>query len=163
MIAIHCHDEVNIMSNAPRLPFHTLQPDAVKSLMGLNNALEKSTLGKKLIDLVYLRVSQINGCAYCNDMHWRDLVSLGEDPRRLNSVLVWRESEFFSERERAALEWTEKMTTLPGGQHPSDADFDALGNQFSDQEIVALTFTIAAINAWNRIGVAFHPSIPALR
>jgi len=146
--------------SAPRLPFFSLQPEAYKALVALNAAVEKSSLGKKLIDLIYLRVSQINSCSYCVDMHFRDLLTLGEDPRKLNSLVTWREAPFFDERERAALELAEQATRINQGCHIDDAQFDALGRHFTDQEIVALTFTIASINAWNRIGHTMRPPIP---
>jgi alkylhydroperoxidase family enzyme len=94
-------------------------------------------------------------------MHWSDLVKHGEDPRRLNSLITWREVDFFDERERAALHLTERLTRLQD-EHLSDAEFDALGAHFSDKEIVALVFSIACINAWNRMGVSMRPPLPKL-
>ncbi len=146
-------------STTARLPFHSLAAPAVAALSSLNTAVSASGLEPVLIDLVYLRVSQLNGCAYCVDMHWRDLLKVGDDAQRLNSLSTWRETAFFTPREEAALNWAERLTTLPNHNppaHPCDADFDALRPHFNDAEIVNLSFTIAAINAWNRIGVGMH-------
>ena len=147
--------------SAPRIPYYSLMPDSFNGLLAMSAGLEKSTLGKKLIGLIFLRVSQVNRCAFCNDLHWRELLELGEDVRRLNSLLTWREVPFFTDKERAALDWAEQLTSLHG-EHPGDAEFEALGEYFSDQEIAALTFAIACINAWNRLGVALCPPLPPL-
>ncbi len=141
-----------------RLPYFSLAPRAMSAMKDLNSALAESTLGKPLIELVNLRVSQINGCAYCVDMHWSDLLASGDDAQRLNSVVTWREVTFFTERERAALAWAESLTNLHSS-HASDADFELLRPHFSDAEIADLSFAIAAMNAWNRLAIGFRQPV----
>ena len=116
-------------------------------------------LGHRLVDLVLLRVSQINGCAYCIDMHWRDLIKMDVDPRHANAVAGWREAPFFDERERAALEWAELVAGLPHTD-PSDEAFARLRTQFTDEEIAELGFVIATITAWNLLNVSFRNPVP---
>ena len=110
----------------------------------------------KVGELVQTRVSQINGCAFCLDMHVRDLRKLGETWQRINSLSTWREVGFYSERERTALAWAERLTCLAGGHGDQDAAFEALKGQFSEQEIVELTWAVANINAWNRMAVGMR-------
>ncbi len=143
---------------AARLPYANLAPQAVASLAGVHQAVNQSTLEPVLVDLVYLRVSQLNGCAFCVDMHWRDLLRLGDDPQRLNNLCTWREVSFFSPREQAAMAWAESLTLLHKS-HDSDADFDALRPHFNDSEIAHLNLAIASINAWNRIGVGMRMQV----
>ena len=107
------------------------------------------------MNLVKLRASQINGCAYCVDSHSADARKAGETERRLYAVAAWRETPFFSQRERAALAWTESLTRLPD-THAPDADYEAVRAQFSAAELVDLTLVIGAINIWNRLGVGFR-------
>ncbi|HLV29371.1 MAG TPA: carboxymuconolactone decarboxylase family protein [Burkholderiaceae bacterium] len=147
------------MSHAVRVPYFNLAPTAFRSLLQLSESVHNGALGRRLTDLIFLRVSQINGCAYCIDMHWRDLVAHGADPRELNTLAGWRESPFFSERERAALHWAELITAIPNSD-ASDEEFAALRQHFSDKEIAELGFTIAAINAWNLLNVGFRNPIP---
>ena len=146
-------------AHAPRLPYFQLAPKAFQALLTLSGAIRRDTLGARLVDLVFLRVSQINGCAFCIDMHWRDLMKLDADPRHLNAVAGWREAPFFSERERAALRWAEIITATPNSD-ASDAEFAALREHFSDAEIADLGFAIAAINAWNLLNVGFRNPVP---
>lgn len=148
--------------SSPRLPFSTLNAKAYKAMLDVNGALAASTLGKPLIELVFQRVSLMNGCAFCVDMHWHDLLKGGEDPQRLNSLSTWRETDFFSEREQAALAWAESVTDLHR-THIGDEDFAALRPHFSDAEIVDLTFAITTINAWNRLAIAFRNPVPRRR
>src|SRR3954470_10071044 len=101
------------MTHTARLPYFQLAPKAFQGLLNLSGALRRDLLGSRLVDLVFLRVSQINGCAYCIDMHWRDLIKHDADPRHLNAVAGWREAPFFDERERAALRWAEIVTATP--------------------------------------------------
>ncbi len=147
------------MTLTARLPYHELAPKAFQGLLALSNALRRDLLGHRLVDLVLLRVSQINGCAYCIDMHWRDLVKMEVDPRHLNAVAGWREAPFFSDRERAALRWAEIVTATPHSD-ASDEEFARLKPHFSDEEIANLGFTIAAINAWNLLNVSFRMPLP---
>jgi uncharacterized peroxidase-related enzyme len=136
----------------------TLSPKVQKALGQASVALEESTLGKKLINLVFQRVSQINGCAYCVDMHARDLLAMGEDLQRLNSLVAWRESPFFSERERAAFQWADGITNI-SETHAPEADFEPLRQHFDEKEIVELTYAIAVMNAWNRVAISLHEPV----
>jgi AhpD family alkylhydroperoxidase len=111
------------------------------------------TLDAALLHLVRLRASQLNGCAYCLDMHWKDLRAIGENEQRLYSLDAWRECPYYSERERAALEWTEAVTHIADG-HAPDAVYERVRTQFSDRELADLTLAIAQINAWNRLSIA---------
>ncbi|MCW7540254.1 carboxymuconolactone decarboxylase family protein [Aquabacterium sp. A7-Y] len=151
------------MTSAARLDHPTLAPKAYQALVALHAALEGGSLGTRLLDLVYLRVSQLNGCAFCIDMHWRDLIAHDEDPRRLNALPGWREAPFFTARERAALQWAERLTGLVGRDPhaPEDAEFAELRQHFSEVEAAELCYAIAAINAWNRLGVGLRPPISA--
>lgn len=137
-----------------RLNHAEVAPELMRALSGVNIALSKSTLGRALIDLIYLRVSQLNGCAFCVDMHGHDLLKDGESMRRLNAVAVWREAPYFDQRERVVLAWVEALTQLGNGPVPDDV-YEPLKEYFSDREVVEITYAIAVINAWNRIGVGF--------
>ena len=138
-----------------RLDFYKASPDAMKAMIALEGAIAKLGLEPALLDLIKLRASQINGCAYCVDLHSSDLRKKGETERRLYAVPVWRETPFFSPRERAALAWTEALTLLPQ-THAPDADFAEVRAQFSEREMVDLTVAIGAINTWNRLSVGFR-------
>lgn len=134
-------------------------PEGIKAMMALETSLKIESLDHILIELVKLRASQINGCAFCIHMHATDLRNHGESEMRLYMLTAWRESPFYSERERAALAWTEALTLLPQTGAP-DADYEALKSQFNETEIVHLTLLIGAINLWNRLQVglrAVHP------
>jgi|SRR5471030_76036 len=131
----------------------------VAALMAVENQIEKSTLDIIIKELVRLRASQINGCAFCLDMHVADARKHGESERRLATVSSWRETTFFNERERAALEWTESLT-LVSENHVPDSVWNAVRPHFNDEELVELTLLITAINSWNRFGIAFR-KIPA--
>jgi AhpD family alkylhydroperoxidase len=138
-----------------RLDFYKANPAAVKALLGVEERIGKSALEKSLTELVRLRASQINGCAFCVDMHTTDARKGGETDRRLATVVVWRETPFFTDRERAALEWTEAVT-LVSHDHVPDAVWQAVRPHFSDEELVDLTLLISAINAWNRLAISFR-------
>jgi AhpD family alkylhydroperoxidase len=142
-----------------RLDFYKANPAAIKALIGVEERIGKSALEKSLTELVRLRASQINGCAYCVDMHTTDARKGGETERRLATVVVWRETPFFTDRERAALEWTEALT-LVSHDHVPDAVWEAVRPHFSDEELVDLTLLISAINAWNRFAISFR-KLPA--
>jgi AhpD family alkylhydroperoxidase len=146
-------------AHAARLPYYQLAPKAFQAMLNFSGALRKDLLGARLVDLVLLRVSQINGCGYCIDMHWRDLIRLDVDPRHLNALAGWREAPFFSERERAALRWAELVNATPHSD-ASDEEFARLKAHFTDVEIAELGFTIAVINAWNLLNVSFRNPIP---
>ena len=128
---------------------------AMKAMFGLGRYLEQSGLEQSLLDLVATRASQINGCAYCLDMHTKDARARGESEQRLYLLDVWRESPFYSERERAALLWTEAVTLVADG-HVPDAVYEEVRRSFSDDELVALTMAVATINAFNRLNIALR-------
>lgn len=136
-----------------RLPWTQLAPKTYQAMAAVAATTANSTLGPVLIELILSRVSQINGCAFCVDKHARTLREHGEGWQRLNSLVTWREVPFYSERERAALHWAELMTRLTDHHADRDAAFEALKPHFSEQEIVELNWTIAQINAWNRMAV----------
>ena len=138
-----------------RMNYGKAAPGVMKAMMGLENYLEECGLEPTLLDLVKLRASQINGCAYCVDMHSLDLRAQGESEQRVNTVIVWEETPFFSERERAALLWTEKLTLI-SLDHVPDAVYQQVRQHFTDEELVNLTLAIAAINAWNRFAISFR-------
>lgn len=137
-----------------RLAYWTASPEAVAAMRGVSKYVRECGLDLKLVDLVYLRVSQINGCAYCCDMHASDLRKAGESEQRLDCLAAWREASFFSARERAALAWAESLTHIAETRAPDDI-YQAARAEFSDKELADLTFTIALMNGWNRIAVGF--------
>jgi AhpD family alkylhydroperoxidase len=124
-------------------------------MYGLGAYLAKSPLGQPLLDLIYFRVSQINGCAYCLDMHSKDLRAKGETEQRLYTLDAWRETPFFSERERAALAWAEAVTKITEGRVPDEV-FEEARKQFSEEELIDLTLAITTINSYNRFNIAFR-------
>jgi len=130
-------------------------PGLHKGMLGLETYLSGSGLPTELLDLVRLRASQINGCAYCIDMHSKDLRAHGETEQRLYLLDAWRESPFYTDRERAALAWTEAVTRVTEG-HVPDEVYDQVRSQFSQDEIANLTLAVVAINSWNRLNIAFR-------
>ena len=128
-------------------------PGAYKAMAGIEVYLRHSRLEERLIDLVKLRASQINGCAYCIDMHWKDLRALGETEQRLYGLDAWRESPYYTDRERAALAWTEAVTLITEG-HVTDADYESVRPHFTNEELANLTLAVATINAWNRLAIS---------
>jgi AhpD family alkylhydroperoxidase len=145
--------------NESRLPWTQISPKAYQAMAGVNDTIAKSSLGPALMELVQTRVSQLNGCAFCLDMHARDLRNQGETWQRINSLPTWRETQLYSQRERAALNWAETLTRLVEFHGSRDTDFETLKSQFSDQEIVELSWTIAQINAWNRMAIGMKMPI----
>lgn len=141
---------------AVRLALDELVPHINKAMNALEKASRKVSLEASLIELVRLRASQLNGCAYCVDMHSRDAREGGESEQRLYAVPVWRETPFFTARERAALELTEAVTRLTDGE-VADAVFERAAAQFGEVELAELIWTIAVINAWNRLGATARP------
>ena len=117
-----------------------------------------SHLDKRLFELVKIRASQINGCAYCLDMHTKDARAAGESEQRIYALSAWRETPFFNDRERAALEWTEAVT-LVGETHVPDELYARVSTQFTEDELVALTFGVVVINSWNRLAISFRPVV----
>lgn len=140
-----------------RLDFYRASPDAMKALIALEMAASKLGLDPVLLDLVKLRASQINGCAFCVDLHATDLRKKGDGERRVFGASVWRETPFFTDRERSALAWTEALTLLPQ-THAPDADYEDLSRHFSERERVDLTLAIGIVNVWNRLAVGFRKS-----
>jgi AhpD family alkylhydroperoxidase len=139
----------------PRLNWPELEPNAYKTLAGLEKYVHESGLDKRLFTLIKLRASQINHCAYCIDMHWKDLRAEGETEQRLYGLNAWQESPYYTDRERAALEWTEAVTLLTDGFVP-DGVYDRTRAHFTDKELVQLTLGVIAINSWNRVCVPFR-------
>lgn len=148
------------MNTTARLNWFKLVPKSFEAILSVNTSIASSTLGQVLIDCVYARVSQINGCAYCLDMHVRDLRKQGEEWQRINSLSTWREVSFFNERERAALAWAESLTRLADSHDEREAEFAALKAHFSDVEIAELSVAIAQINGWNRLNVGMRVPVP---
>jgi AhpD family alkylhydroperoxidase len=139
-----------------RFSYGKAYPDAFKAMLALSQAVEKTGLSPQLIDLVNYRVSQLNGCAYCLDMHSKDLRARGETEQRLYMMSAWRElPHLYSSRERAALAWAEAVTLLKDQEVP-DAIYDAACQELSEAELAQLTLAIVAINGWNRFNVAFQ-------
>jgi AhpD family alkylhydroperoxidase len=135
-----------------RFNYAKLSSSGYQAMLGLEKYIDQCGLESVLLDLVRLRVSQINGCAYCIDMHWKDLRAAGENEQRLYSLDAWRECPYYTDRERSALAWAEALTLITQG-HASDAAYEEAGAYLSEKEISDLTFAIAAINAWNRIAI----------
>ena len=138
-----------------RLEFLKVSPRAVKALLGLQAVVNESGLEHSLLELVKMRASQINGCAYCLDMHSKDAIAAGETPQRLLLLDAWREAPFYSERERAALAWTEAVTRLHDGDVPDDV-YEVARAQFSEEHLVMLSLAVIAINSWNRMLIPFR-------
>jgi AhpD family alkylhydroperoxidase len=136
----------------PRLDIN-VAPGIYKAMSGLEAYLHQSGLEIALLHLIKLRASQINGCAYCIDMHWKDLRAIGETEQRLYGLDAWRESPYYTARERAALAWTEAVTLITNG-HVSDEVYEEVKPHFSDKELADLTLAVATINAWNRLAIA---------
>lgn len=137
-----------------RLNYSVQSPEMTRKLFELSQTVKSGSLGNKLMDLVNIRASQLNGCAFCLDMHCKEAKIHGEHELRLYHVSIWRESTLFSEKERAALEWTEAVTKL--SEHGvSDEVYESVRGQFSEQEISELTFAIGVINIWNRLSISF--------
>ena len=138
-----------------RLRYWEANPRAGKAMKAMQEYVDTSGLGSSLLELVKLRASQLNGCAFCVDMHSHDALEAGESVERLFAVSVWRDAPWFTPRERAALEWTEAVTRLPEGGVPDEVYAEAL-RHFDEAELVDLTLAIVAINGWNRLAVPFR-------
>ena len=143
------------MSTPQRLPYYSLSPEAYRGFGATKAALEKSSLGKPLIELIWLRMSQINGCAFCLEMHAKSLRAASTPDATLDSLAGWRVSERFTPRERAALAWTEALTHVDQ-THAPDEDYEPLKEHFSDVEISDLTFAIALMSAFNRLAIGMR-------
>jgi AhpD family alkylhydroperoxidase len=138
-----------------RIDFMKVSPSALKGMFGLQAAVDHSSLEHSLVDLVKLRASQINHCAYCIDMHFKDAKARGETEQRLYMLDAWRESPFYSDRERAALAWCESLTLISETGAPDDV-FAEVREHFNDEELANLSLAIVAINSWNRLMVGFR-------
>jgi AhpD family alkylhydroperoxidase len=143
----------------PRMNFYQAAPETVKALMALESQVTSTGLEQSLIELVKTRASQINGCAYCINMHTQDARKHGETEQRLYLLNAWRETPVYTERERAALAWTEAVTLISDTHAPDDV-YDQVRAQFSEAETVNLTMLIATINAWNRLAISFRAIAP---
>jgi AhpD family alkylhydroperoxidase len=139
----------------PRINYLRVSPRAMQAMMGLQNYVNESGLEHNLLELVKMRASQINGCAFCLDMHSKDARAAGETEQRLYMLSAWREAPLYSARERAALEWTEALTFLREG-HVPDSVFDSVREHFSEEELVSLSLAVVAITGWNQLNVAFR-------
>lgn len=127
----------------------------IEPLLGIEKYLHRSGLERNLLNLISLRASQVNGCAYCIDMHWKDLKVGGETDQRLYGLDAWRESPYYTDRERAVLAWTEAVTNIQEGRAP-DSIFEELRKFFSEKEVADLTLAVCAINSWNRMNIALR-------
>src|SRR5689334_14790246 len=141
-----------------RIKYPLVAPDGYKAMLGLEQYLHRCGLEAPLIHLVKMRASQINGCAYCLDMHSKDLRALGESEQRIYLLDAWEESPFYSERERAGLAWTDALTRITDGHVPDDV-YERVRAHFSEKELVDLTLVVTTINAWNRLSIAMR-SVP---
>jgi AhpD family alkylhydroperoxidase len=141
-----------------RVDYGKAAPRSVQAMYKLQKYVDESGLEHSLIELVKTRVSQINGCAYCIDMHTKDARAAGESEQRLYGLGAWRESPYYSERERAALDWAE-VITLISQAHASAGEYEAARAQFGEEELVKLTMAVVAINGWNRLAIAFRPEV----
>jgi AhpD family alkylhydroperoxidase len=138
-----------------RIDFYTASKEALNAMIALEKAGSGLGIDPRLLDLIKLRASQINGCAFCIDLHTSDARKAGEGERRLATVSVWRETPFFTERERAALAWTESLTNV-SQTHAPDEDYEMLAAHYNPKEMADLTLAIATINAWNRFAIGFR-------
>lgn len=138
----------------PRLNYQS-SPEAIKGMYELERYIRNCGLDEKLVHLLKTRASQLNGCAFCIDMHTKDARAAGETEQRLYSLSAWRETPFFTDKERAALAWTEALTNIQQGHAPDDV-YQELARHFLEGEIIALTLAITTINAWNRIAIGFR-------
>ena len=138
-----------------RINYPKAAPGVMQAMLGLSSYVHKSGLEEPLINLISLRASQINGCAYCIDMHWKDLRAAGESEQRLYGLDAWEESPYYTERERAALSWTEAVTTL-GEDRVSDEVYEKVRKIFPEKELADLTLAVVAINGWNRLNIALR-------
>ena len=133
-------------------------PAGYAAMVGVQKVVDQSNIDPKLLMLVVTRVSQMNGCAHCLDMHTKDAIALGEDPQRLYVLAAWREAPFYSERERAALAWCESLTLISQSGAP-DLVYEEVARVFSPKELMELTFAIVAINGWNRLAVGLRSEV----
>lgn len=139
----------------PRMEYWRVAPEPYKAMTALETYLHDCSIDQALLHMIKLRASQINGCAFCIDMHWKDARAAGESEQRLYGLNAWEESPYYSARERAALAWTGALTNLHDG-HVSNEVFEEVRRHFSEKELADLSWAVAAINAWNRLAIAFR-------
>ena len=142
-------------SAEPRIDYRKIAPEAIQALWGVERYTRGSKIDRRLLELVKLRSSMMNGCAYCVDMHSKDARALGESEQRLYALSVWREAPFFTPQERAALAWAEAVTDVGAGHIPDEV-YRLAREHFDERQLVDLTMAIIAINAWNRLAIAFR-------
>jgi AhpD family alkylhydroperoxidase len=138
-----------------RINYAKVTPEGYRAMSGLERYVRGSGVEPSLLELVKLRASQINGCAYCIDMHWKDARARGESEQRLYGLMAWRESPYYTERERAALAWTEAVTLI-ADSHVPDELYEEVRQYFNETELANLTFALVAINGWNRLAISFR-------
>lgn len=141
-----------------RIDWQKTLPEGYKAMLGLQQVVDKTSIDHKLLELIKIRASQINGCAHCLDMHTKDAIAIGESEQRIHVLAAWKEAPFYSPRERAALAWCEYLTQI-SHTAADDSIYDNLGSFFSPQEIVELTLAIVVINSWNRLAVGFKSEV----
>ena len=141
-----------------RIDYNKVAPGSVQAMYKLQKYVDASGLEHSLLELVKTRVSQINGCAFCIDMHTKDARAAGETEQRLYGLSAWRETPYYTERERAALAWAEVVTMI-SDTHVTDEEYEAARAQFNEEELVKLTLAVIAINGWNRLSIAFRPEV----
>ncbi len=141
-----------------RIEYTKVSPTVMRAMFGLGAAVENSGLEHSLVDLVKVRASQINGCAYCLDMHTKDAMARGETEQRLFLLNAWREAPFYTARERAALSWCETLTLIAERSAPDEV-FEEVRKEFTDEELANLTLAIVTINGWNRIAIGFRADV----
>lgn len=146
----------------PRFDYYQVAPDALKAMLALSTYSRQSGLDPALAELVKIRASQLNGCAYCLELHTREARAMGETEPRLHLLAAWRESPLYTERERAALAWTEAITLVATSRAPDDV-YAAARAHFSEAELVNLTLAIGVINTWNRLAIAFRAVHPVAK
>lgn len=141
-----------------RLSYFDVDPEGLAPMLALEAHIRRSGLDHTIVELVKMRASQLNGCAYCLDMHSKDALAAGETAQRLHVLPAWREAPFYTERERAALAWTEALTHLPSGGVPDEL-YESVRAHFEEKEMVVLTLVIVAINSWNRLAIGFGADV----
>ncbi|HTA85951.1 MAG TPA: carboxymuconolactone decarboxylase family protein [Silvibacterium sp.] len=142
----------------PRLDYQKAFPEGYQGMLHLEAIIRRSGIEPSLYELVKIRASQLNGCAYCIDMHTKDARAKGETEQRIYALSAWHEAPFYTERERAALAWTEAITNIQQG-HASEDAYTEARIQFGEEDLVKLTYAITQINSWNRIAIAFRPEV----
>jgi AhpD family alkylhydroperoxidase len=143
------------MTLTSRINYQETGQEALKAMLGLEKYVGGSGLERSLYELIKLRASQINGCAYCLDMHSKDARKAGETEQRIYALVAWRETPFYTERERAALAWTEALTLISENEVPDEL-YESVRKHFDEKELIALTMGIIAINGWNRLAIGFR-------